>query len=279
MYAVDWNVRRDGSIAMQRRDFLKATSMGLTASVAVPAIAQSRGATFLVAHGAWSAGWAWKKMHPLMSAAGYRLITPTYTGLGEREHLASPANDLETHIQDVLAVIKYEDLRDVVLIGHSYGGMVATGVVDRAGDRVAQLIYLDAFVPRNGQALLDLLPPAARKGMQESVKAGDGWRVPPNPTPPDTSEADAKWIAERRLPQSFKTFEMPLRLRGPETTLPRSYIYCQRIGPVDVFRPFAERAKSEPGWRHYEIDASHSPHVTAPETLAALLQAIATGRA
>src|SRR5262249_14860469 len=213
------------------------------------------------------------------SAGGHRLITPTYTGLGDREHLASPSNDLETHIQDVLAVIKYEDLRDVVLIGHSYGGMVATGVVDRARDRIAQLIYLDAFVPKNGQSLVDLLPPAVRQRMQESVRAGDGWRVPPNATPPDTSEADVKWIAERRMAQSFKCFEAPLRLRDADITLPRSYVYCKRIGPVDVFGPFAERAKSEPGWRYYEIDASHSPHVTAPEALAALLQAIATGRA
>src|SRR5215467_3737433 len=112
--------------------------------------------TFLVAHGAWQAGWAWKKMHPLMNAAGHRLVTPTYTGLGEREHLASPSNDLETHIQDILNVIKYEDLNNVVLIGHSYGGMVATAVADRAHDRIAQLIYLDAFVPRDGECLLDI---------------------------------------------------------------------------------------------------------------------------
>src|SRR6202035_3282249 len=114
-------------------------------------------ATFLVCHGAWSAGWAWKKMHPLMQAAGHRLATPSYTGLGERAHLANPSIDLETHIQDILNVIKYEDLRDIVLIGHSYGGMVATGVADRAREQVNQLIYLDAFVPEEGQCLLDFL--------------------------------------------------------------------------------------------------------------------------
>jgi pimeloyl-ACP methyl ester carboxylesterase len=264
---------------MQRRDFLKAVGVGGVASTAAAsAIAQSQ-VTFLVAHGAWGAGWAWKKMHPLMSTAGHRLITPTYTGLGEREHLANPSNDLETHIQDVLGVIKYEDLRNVVLIGHSYGGMVATAVADRARERIAQLIYLDAFVPRNGQALMDLLPPQARQQMQERVKTGDGWRVPPNPTPPDTSEADANWIAERRLSQSFKCFEMPVQLSGADIMLPRSYIYCRRIAPGDPFRPFAERAKNEAGWRYYEIDASHSPHVTAPEALAALLQTIVTERA
>src|ERR1700712_5435714 len=112
--------------------------------------------TFLVCHGAWSAGWAWKKMHPLMRTAGHRLVTPSYTGLGERAHLANPSIDLETHIEDMLNVIKYEDLRDIVLVGHSYGGMVATGVADRARDTVKQLIYVDAFVPESGQSLLDL---------------------------------------------------------------------------------------------------------------------------
>jgi pimeloyl-ACP methyl ester carboxylesterase len=137
--------------------------------------------TFLVCHGAWSAGWAWKKMHPLMEAAGHRLVTPSYTGLGERAHLADPSIDLETHIADILNVISYEDLRDIVLLGHSYGGMVATGVADRARDRIAQLIYLDAFVPRAGQSLLDLNEPA-RQRMRDAVKSNDGWRLPPMPT-------------------------------------------------------------------------------------------------
>ena len=229
------------------------------------------GATFLVCHGAWSAGWAWKKMHPLMAAAGHRLVTPTYTGLGEREHLANPSIDLETHIEDILNVIRYEDLRDIVLVGHSYGGMVATGVADRARDRIAQVIYVDAFVPGDGQSVQDLNEPA-RARMRELAKSGDGWRVPPNPAPPDTSAADLAWVNERRIDMPIKCLEMPLTLRGGELTLPRSYIYATRITPADTFGPFAKRAKSEPGWRYYEIDASHSPHVTAPEKLMALLE-------
>ena len=235
-------------------------------------------AIFLVCHGAWSAGWAWKKMHPLMSAAGHRLVTPTCTGLGEREHLASPSIDLETHIEDILNVIKYEDLRDIVLVGHSYGGMVATGVADRARDRVSQLIYLDAFVPDDGQSLLDLNEPA-RQPMRELAKAGDGWRVPPNPTPPDTPPADLEWLTARRVDMPIKCFEMPLRLHNGKLTLPRSYIYATRIAPADTFGPFARRAKNEAGWRYYEIDASHSPNVTAPEELTKLLQRIIAERA
>src|SRR5262245_15830012 len=115
-------------------------------------------ATFVVAHGAWSAGWAWKKMHPLMAAREHRLFTPTHTGLGERAHLARPDVDLDTHIADILAVLEMEDLRGVILMGHSYGGMVATGVAARARDRVAKLVYVDAFAPREGDSILSLTP-------------------------------------------------------------------------------------------------------------------------
>jgi len=229
--------------------------------------------TFLVCHGAWSAGWAWKKMHPLMAAAGHRLVTPSYTGLGERAHLANPSIDLGTHIEDVLNVIQYEDLRDIVLVGHSYGGMVATGVADRARDRVTQLIYIDAFVPADGQSLLDLNE-VARPRMQELKNSGE-WRVPPSPTPPDTSPDDLEWLGARRVHMPIKCFEAALKLKDGALTLPRSYIYATRITPADTFGRFAKQTKSDPAWGYYEIDASHSPNVTAPEALMALLQKIA----
>jgi len=222
--------------------------------------------TFLVCHGAWGAGYGWRKMHPLMAAAGHRLITPSYTGLGERSHLAHRDIDLESHITDILQVIKYEDLSDIVLIGHSYGGMVATGVADRARDRIKLLVYLDAFVPKDGQALADLVPPEMRQRMKDSVKAGDGWRVAPNPPSGDTAPEDLEWIMKHRLPQSLKCFEQPVGLQG-ELTVPRSYIQCMRFADHGPFSQFAKRAKSEAGWRTYEMDASHSPNVTNPELL------------
>jgi pimeloyl-ACP methyl ester carboxylesterase len=208
-----------------------------------------------------------------MAAAGHAFFTPSYTGLGERAHLASPSNDLETHIADVLGVIEYEDLHNVVLIGHSYGGMVATGVADRARDRVAQLIYLDAFVPENGQALVDLTP-GERDRLLGSVKAGDGWRVTPNPTPPDTSPQDLEWISKFRLPQSVKCFTDPLRLSAA-LTLPRVYIHCTRYSDKKPFAQFATRAKAA-GWPVYDLDASHSPNITAPVALMDVLQQILT---
>ncbi len=233
-------------------------------------------ATFLIAHGAWSAAWAWKKMRPLMQARGHDLHIPTYTGLGERAHLANREIGLQTHIADVLGTLEFEDLHDVVLVGHSYGGMVATGVADRARARVRRLVYLDAVVPRDGQSLLDLLPADVRERMREAARsAGDGWRVPPNPVPSDTSEADLAWLLPRRVMHPLRAFEEPIRLSGPEGAVPRVYIYCTRIAPGDVFGPFAERARREDGWQYLELEASHSPNVTAPEALAALLEKLA----
>jgi pimeloyl-ACP methyl ester carboxylesterase len=229
--------------------------------------------TFLLCHGAWSGGWAWRKMHPLMAEAGHRLVAPTYTGLGERSHLAGPAIDLETHIQDILNVISFEDLSDIVLLGHSYGGMVATGIADRARDRIAQLIYLDALVPRDGQSVFDLNEPA-RESMRKAAASGDSYRIPPNPPPPDTPQIDLEWLNALRVSMPIKCFETKLKLEHGEPTMPRSYIYCTRIAPGDMFGQFARRAKSEPGWRYFEIDASHAPNVTAPEALMAVLEKI-----
>ena len=237
-------------------------------------------ATFVVAHGAWAAGWFWQKMRPRLHAAGHQLFTPTCTGVGERAHLAHPGIDLDHHINDLLQVLHFEDLHGITLIGHSYGGMVATGVADRAPERIARVVYLDAFVPRDGDSMMSLLPPEIGRRMAEATAlTGDGWRVPANPMPPDSSPDDLAWAVPRRMPQPIKTLTQPLRLTGAIDRLPRSYIYCTRPGPGDAFRPFAERAQREPGWQYFELDASHNPQVTVPDALVRLLNQIVGGPA
>jgi pimeloyl-ACP methyl ester carboxylesterase len=231
-------------------------------------------ASIVLAHGAWSAAWVWKKMRPLMRAAGHEFFSPTYTGLGERDHLARPEIDLSTHIQDVLSVLEFEDLKDVTLLGHSYGGMVATGVADKAADRIARVVYIDAFAPKDGQSLFDLVGPKAEANMRAGAqKDGDGWKLPLNPMPPDTAPEDAAWAVPRRRPQPIKTFEQKITLRSPYAPA-RHYIYARKNGPGDVFRQFGDRAKTEAGWKYYEIDASHNPHITCPDVLMALLTVI-----
>jgi pimeloyl-ACP methyl ester carboxylesterase len=229
---------------------------------------------FLVAHGAWTGGWSWRKMHPLLRERGHTLLAPTFTGLGERAHLAHPGVDLDTHVADLLGVIETEDLRDLVLVGHSYGGMVATVVADRCPQRVSGVVYLDAFVPGDGDCLFDFLPDQSVRSMKQAAsESGDGWRIPPNPLPPDTPAADAEWMLPRRRMQPLRTFEQRARIAG-STAFPRSYIYCTRSAPGDVFARFAQQARTQGGRRYHELDASHSPHVTAPLELAELLHGI-----
>ena len=232
-------------------------------------------ASIVLAHGAWSAAWAWKKMRPLFRAAGHDFFSPSYTGLGERAHLARPEVDLSTHIQDVLAVLEFENLTDVTLLGHSYGGMVATGVAEKARERIARVVYIDAFAPTDGQSLFDLVGPKAEANMRAgAAKDGDGWRLPINPMPPDTSPEDVAWASPRRRPQPIRTFEQKIELTSKEPPPPRHYIYATRNGPGDVFRQFSTRAKSEAGWKSYELDCSHNPHITCPDALMALLTRI-----
>lgn len=225
-------------------------------------------AVFLLAHGAWNGGWGWRKIRDRMRAAGHDFHAPTYTGLGERAHLAHPDVDLDTHIADLMGVIECEELNDIVLIGHSYGGMVATGVADRARDRVRTLIYIDAFAPRDGQAVNDLTPlPRKPSGDQD-------WLIQPAPQSPDNTPEDAQWLARHRKPHPAKCFSQKIRLSA-EPSCPRHYLYALQYGPVDRFGAFRERARVEHGWTLHDIDTTHSPNVTAPDLLFGLLDRIA----
>ena len=169
-------------------------------------------AMFVIVHGAWGGGFSWRKIRPLLAAKGHTVLTPTLTGLGERAHLASAAVDLDTHVSDVVAVLETEDLREVILLGHSYGGMVVTGVADRVPERLAHLAYLDAFAPRDGDSVMSLQPAENAKAMRERLV--DGWRLPPNPPAADTPEAERDWLAARRQDQPFATFTQSIRLTG-----------------------------------------------------------------
>lgn len=225
-------------------------------------------ATYLICHGAWGGGWSWKKMRPMLREAGHEIFTPTYTGLGDRAHLSHPMIDLYTHIQDILGVIDCEDLRDIILVGHSYGGMVATGVADAVPERIRHLVYVDAFVPGDGQSLNDLT------GGNTQGAAVEGWLVPPRPSAPDTSPEDLAFGTSRRRHQPARCFSQRLRVTRAVPAFARTYIHCTRKTDFDVFQQFADRFSHDPAWRFHAMDASHSPNITAPQELAALLLAI-----
>ena len=230
--------------------------------------------TYVLVHGAWHGGWCWIKVARLLTDAANIVYTPTLTGLGERAHLARPEIDLETHIQDVVAVLDTEELRNVVLVGHSYAGMVISGVAARAEKRIARLVYLDAFVPEAGQALLSLLPPERAEGMRKAAQAeGEGWRIPP-PSPERfgvTSQRDTEWLSRRLVPQPLAAFEQPLAAAAP-AKLPKTYIYCSKPA-MGAFDPFAERLRDDRKWRFHDVKTGHDAMVTAPGEIAKILMA------
>ena len=235
-------------------------------------------ATYVLVHGAWHGGWCWKKVVPLLRTAGHVVYTPTLTGLGERAHLLSPTITLDTHILDVVNVLEYEELLDVVLVGHSYAGAVISGVADRAPTQVAQLVYLDAFVPRDGEALFDLHPPPMRDAMRARSDAeGDGWYMPPPPFTGQplfgvTDPADLTWLHGKLGPQPRQPHEQPVRLSNPAgAVLPRTFVYCADKGPGDPFAAMAQRAREGAGWGYRELPTGHDVMVTMPRELAQLL--------
>jgi pimeloyl-ACP methyl ester carboxylesterase len=231
--------------------------------------------TFVLVHGSWHGGWCWRKLVPLLTEAGHRVYAPTFTGLGERSHLISPQVGLTTFIQDLLQVFEYEDLRDVVLVGHSFGGMVITGVAGPMVDRIARLVYLDAFVPEDGQAMFDLLPPEDQADLRRRAKLeGAGWLMPPYSIDVFgiTDPADVAWTAKRLCFMPLLAYEQPVPPRTKAAgSLPRSYIGCTGFPVFDPIRASIKAA----GWDYHEIATGHDAMITAPSELAEVLIGIA----
>lgn len=243
-------------------------------------------ATFVLVHGAMVGGWCWRWVAPGLRAAGHEVHTPTMTGLGERVHLATPQTDLDTHIDDIVNALHYEDLTDVVLVGWSYGGMAVAGVADRVPERVAHVVYLDSDVPRDGETSA---PPSQHAARAELARAYDGWRmslgIDADATPAVSAwaawlELPAEvrvWIAERVVPHPLRTWTQPIRLPGAAAAIPTTYVRCT-IGydPADEETQRQDaRIRSETGWRYRELAESHLCPWTAPGAVVdALLETV-----
>ena len=223
-------------------------------------------ATIVIVHGWWSGGWYFQPVARRLRLRGHEVYTPTVTGVGERVHLASPDITLETHIQDIANVLEFEDLRDVILVGFSNGGMIVTPVADRLPDRVRALVYLDAFVPRDGEALADIMPELAEQMEEVARQKGDGWLVPREPALP------------RRTPQPVRPFRDPVRLAEPRAAaIPRCYVlFAGNTFPhAPVMARMARQAR-ELRWPVITRPWDHTAPENEPEALADLLHEIAS---
>lgn len=244
-------------------------------AAAVPASerrAQNRHPTYLLVHGAFHGSWCWKRVRSDLQRRGCEVFTPTLTGLGERSHLLSPSINLDTHIDDVVNLIRWEELTDVVLCGHSYGGCVITGVAERLPDRIGSLVYLDAVILQDGQSVHDAVAPVIREAQLERArKGGGGWKVPvraAHAASMDVNEQDRAWVDAQVTPQPLATLQQKLRVtRASQQIRDIRYILASK-SPLN--RPFAELARSR-GWRTITIDSGHDVMLDNPDPLVAEL--------
>jgi pimeloyl-ACP methyl ester carboxylesterase len=232
--------------------------------------------TFVLVHGAWGGSYAWRNFANLLRSDGHEVYTPSLTGQGERSHLGGPDVTLTTHITDVVNVFKYEDLSDVVLVGHSYGGMVVTGVADKIAELISHLVYSDAFLPRDGESCFDL----GGAGGHERAVIKDGWKVqsmgdePANPTPEQQRQI------ELRAPQPKGTLTEPVSLKTALEDRAFSLTYIKAAGQPrpergQHFWDASDRTKDDPRWNYYEMPTGHGTYREMPERFREILYEVA----
>ena len=236
-------------------------------------------ATFVLVHGGGHGGWCYQRVSRLLGRAGHEVHAPTLTGVGERAHLVGPHVDLSLHVQDIASVLHYEDLRDVILVGHSYGGMVITGVAATAPDRIGKLVYLDAANPKNGESLVDVAGPMMAMA-RTAGQTVDGVELVLLPSPEAglfygvTDPADLAWMAGRLTPHPWACFEQPLELRDATgyAKIPQYHVVCTSTLAT---RDPGLIAEARAAGRLWDIDTGHDLMITEPQRVADALAAVA----
>lgn len=227
-------------------------------------------ATFVLVHGAWHGAWCWRRVVRLLARGGHDVFTPTLTGLGERSHLLAPAVGLDTHILDVVNEMKWQGLNDVVLVGHSYGGLVISGVAEKTEKSIASFVLLDAFFPESGQGMIDLAPPPGRDVLLAAQRRGEVSVPPRSAADFNVNAGDRAWVDAQCTPQPIGCFLQKLTLSGArERIASKTYIRASAY-PSQPFDLALEKARAR-GWRSYEVACGHDVMLDAPERLAEIL--------
>lgn len=236
-------------------------------------------ATFVLVHGAWHGGWCWNGVAARLRAGGHDVHAPTLTGVCERIHLASPDISLSTHIDDIANHIRFNDLSRIVLVGHSYGGAVIAGVASELADRIAALVYLDAFnIETSGEALFDNSPEWRVRALKDAARAYNGWQIPPDLLIGDWAESREQRALLERLttPHPVRCFTEKISLSGREKQIAdRTYLVCEHYRP-SPFWPFHDRYSADPAWRTGRLPSRHDAMLTVPDDVARELMAVAT---
>lgn len=232
-------------------------------------VKEDKMATIVLVHGSWHGGWCWKKLLPLLREQNHEIYTPTLTGLGEKSHLATKNINLSTHVTDITNLLFYEDLTEIILIGHSYGGAVISGVAEKVPNRIKKLVYLDACIPQNNKSIFDIIPGLEnifRKRTQ--ISQGKDWIVEPF-DPKNwgiTKEEDLQWIKSRLSPMPIHTHDEPINISNFErSNMPKTFIRCSEFDDTKIFALVAKEGKN---WDYHEIKSGHDVMVLYPEQLA-----------
>jgi pimeloyl-ACP methyl ester carboxylesterase len=223
--------------------------------------------TFVLVHGACLGAWCWGRVAKLLAARQHTVVAPALTGLGERSHLLNPEIDLDTHILDVVNVIKWQELRDVVLVGHSYGGMVISGVAERMEKSIASIVMLDAFFPADGQRAIDLLPPPVQEAILKRARDGATATPPPAAATANVNEADQAWIDAQCTPHPIKCFLQVAVVTGARDRIAKKTYIRAADFPSAALDAGMSEARNK-GWRTVEIAAGHLVMIDAPTQLA-----------
>lgn len=230
--------------------------------------------TFVLVHGAWRGQWCWSRVVPALRASGHEVYAPSLTGLADRSHLATPEVDLETHILDIVNLVKWEGLSDVVLCGHSYAGFVITGVADRIPERLRTLVYLDAFVPEHGMSMLDATLPERRHAHLSRVDhENGGWMVKPPPLPAHATNEDHQWISRSSTSHPLRCIEQKLMLSGEiDSRIRRVYVEATEFNP-SPFKAVAAELRKQSDWQVHSVAAGHDVMIDRPDELVRVLLA------
>ncbi|MGW1717601.1 alpha/beta fold hydrolase [Streptomyces sp. NPDC002156] len=235
--------------------------------------------TFLLVHGAWHSGRCWERVVPLLESAGHRVFAPSLTGYGDKAHLLGPEVGLDTHVEDVVGLIREEDLTEVILVGHSYAGLVVSSVANEVPERIAHLVYLDAMVPEHGETAVDVMP-MTQHLIDLAAKSDSGWRIPPLPEMPPpfglfgvTDPADVAWLRAMLSDQPIRCLNQPVRLDDPAVNaIPRTHVHCVGVAPEGITRrPVPATQPNGSPAQVWELPTGHDCMVTMPAELSELL--------
>jgi pimeloyl-ACP methyl ester carboxylesterase len=262
-----------------RRNAIAMLGAGASAATAAfgarPAHAQANAKPFVLVHGSWHGGWCWRRVADLLDAKGHKVYTPTLTGLGERSHLMSGMITLDTHITDVANVIKWENLQDVVLVGHSYAGFVISGVAERVQPAISSIVFLDAFFPQNGESVLDLTPPDLHAATLAAVAKNEVGRPVPPAKAFNVNEKDQAWVDSKLTPQPTFASLTPVVLTGAREKIAKKTYIRATSYPNPRFDGYLEKLKQDPAWRTYGVPSGHDVMVDMPDRLSEILLEVA----